>query len=258
MIIIQYGQAKSGSSFIYQMLTDVMQNRYLSWSDYMKNRNGFVPDKYHGDYIDLFGSELDEIASLVPRHEFFMFKTHSAPNQRGWLDRIPDPPSDKVQSWLNNDELKVIVTVRDPRDMCLSYLDHAEAYRRGEKDFFDNEIYNVFDAVPNVRNEYRILKYWTAYSGIHWISYPQVCDEPFRILESMKKYIGLYHIDSTEFVEKLLDNRHKIHQYNKGYVDRWKKELDEEQASKLSDMLKGELEQYQKICNRAQLSINLV
>ena len=257
MLIVQYGQAKSGSSFIFQILTDLFQNRFLSWSDYMKNRNGFVPEKFHGDYIDLFNDEMEEIAGMVPKHEFFMLKTHSAPNQANWQDGLPDAPSEKYQDWLKNDHLKVIATLRDPRDMCLSYLDHAEAYRRGEKDFFDNKIYSVFDAIPNVQNEYRILKYWTAYSGVHWVSYPQICNEPFRILESMKKYIGLYHIDSRSFLEKLLENRSKIHQFNKGYVDRWKQELVPEDAEKLTQLLEPELAQYEKVCRRAEVCINL-
>jgi len=257
MLIVQYGQAKSGSSFIFQILTDLLQNRFLSWSDYMKNRNAFVPEKYHGDYIDLFHNELEEIAGMVPKHEFFMLKTHSAPNQANWQEDAPDSPSELYQDWLNNDALKLIATLRDPRDMCLSYLDHAEAYRRGEKDFFDNKIFSVFDAIPNVQNEYRILKYWVAYSGVHWISYPQICAEPFRILESMKKYIGLYHIDSASFLEKLLDNRAKIHQFNKGYVDRWKQELNSEDAEKLTTLLADELAQYEKICRRAEVCINL-
>ncbi len=257
MVIIQYGLAKSGSSFIFQILTDILQNRFRCWEDYQKNRNSFVPKEYHSDYIAIEGNELSELVSAVPLHEFFLFKTHDGYGGKQIKENEAKELSEKIKDWINDKELKVIATVRDPRDMCLSYLDHAEAYRRGEKDFFDNEIITPFDAVENVKNEYKVLSNWMRHNRIHWISYPQICNEPLRVLESIKKYIGLYNIDSTAYVEKLLENRNRIHQYNKGYVDRWKKELSKDDALRLSTLLEEELTQYNKLVKRSEMCIDL-
>lgn len=254
MVVVQYGQAKSGSSFIYQILTDLFQNRFLCWSDYFEQRNSLVPPKYHGDYIAIPGDEIEEIISLIPKLEFFLFKTHDAPYQ---LSKMPHEVhfTESMQDWINTNRLKVIATFRDPRDMCISYFDHAESHRRGEKDFFDNEIHSPFDAVSNVKNEYRILKYWMKYDKIHWVSYPQICKEPYRVLEAMKKYIGLYHIDSTLLVDKLLNNKNRIHQFNKGQIDRWQMELSEEDGYRLTELLADEIKEYQEVCKRADKCI---
>jgi hypothetical protein len=258
MVIVQYGQAKSGSSFIFQTLTDLLQNRFICWSDYQKNRNGFVPEKYHGDYVDIKENELSELIHNVPSHEFYMLKTHDAPGEITY-DNIHDRfKSEKISKWLEDKELKVIATFRDPRDMCLSYFDHAEAHRRGEKDFFENKIFSPFDAVPNVKNEYQILNKWTGFDKIHWVSYPQICNQPFEVFEAMKKYIGLYNIDSTALIKKLLDNKSKIHQFNKGYADRWKKELNQEEGLRLTEILQSEIKQYNIILKRAELCISRI
>lgn len=257
MIVIQYGLAKSGSSFVFQLLTDILQNRFRNWSDYKLARNTFVDEKYHGDYIGISNSEVEELISLVPDYEFFLFKTHDIIVGKQLTEPESNELSNKVVKWLDDKKLKVIATVRDPRDMCLSYFDHAKAYRRGEKDFFDNEIHSAIDAVPNVKNEYKILSQWTKYKGIYWISYPQICNKPEQLLDAIKAYLGLYHIDSSKRLDELLNNKGKIHQFNKGIVDRWKKELSQEETAKLNHILKDEIHQYHMICKRAEFCINM-
>ena len=254
MVIVQYGLAKSGSSFIYQLLTDIFQNRFVCWSDYFEQRNSMVPAKFQGDYIAIPGGEIEEIMSLIPKLEFFLFKTHDAPfhsNKNEYSEEF----NSRLRNWITEGELKIVATFRDPRDMCISYLDHAEAHRRGEKDFFDNKIYSPFDAIPNVVNEYRILNYWKPFEEIHWISYDQICQEPYRVLEAIKKYIGLYHIDTSSLVDKLLGNKNKIHQFNKGYPDRWRMELSLENSKMLTERLSNELIEYDYFCKKANKCI---
>ena len=226
MIVICYGMQKSASTFTFQIAQDIAQ----TISDQIR-LSSTLPEKLQHPYVgEGFDDALRTIIALIPDNEIYIIKTHH-------------PLTEYVKSLLVENQIKAIVSYRDPYDIVVSLKEAGEKERlAGEKiqRFAQIETYNR--ALNEVLAIIEIAEPWLKSPATFKVPFPKITKETVNVARDMATYLQIPNTNVTEIVELYLSGQKPIWEFNVGLEGRGHQEL------KLSDDNKVKKEMDRFIC----------
>jgi hypothetical protein len=209
MIYISYGVPKSASTFAYVITSTIFKTAGCATVQLSENAKGA---RSRLNYIDPISWKAIERVRSEIGDQSAVIKTHSAPDER-------------LKRAIENGEILASAIVRDPRDIALSLLDHAERSRRsGVGDFA--KFHSATDVFELLDEQIKRLSKWTASSKVLLLTYDEVCFDTESAVRRIILQAGLP--VAPETVMSALPNKEEILQFNKGARNRYESEMREE------------------------------
>lgn len=215
MIVFNLGQAKSGSTFVYQLLTNL---RIRSGSSVMQ--------AYYKD--------LDEnaFADILQRHratELMIVKCHSGMN-------------DGLRRLVSDGSAVIVATFRDPRDTAMAQLDAGVRDRNKAVSSLFATFYTVTDVIPELRYQLsQIREILDEAIEVLSIPYFALATSQDFVIRQVCDYIGLPGL-SDEMIARWRSNKAsgKIGQYNRGIANRFATDMAIDDLRIVNDALHDE------------------
>jgi hypothetical protein len=197
---------KSASSFAWMLIKYIAQedgNNSISLSSTAK---GIASVE---DYLDGSGAANMQLISEEIGDGWCVIKTHA-----------DSQPFSMLASKAEYNA--VFVQHRDPREISLSLLDHAEKSRKlGLRDFA--ECINIETCLPTIDSAMRNLFDWLQDPTAITISYNELCFDTTNAIERIKEKFSSR--VSTEKILARFSDKTEIIQYNKGQKERYLAEM---------------------------------
>jgi hypothetical protein len=210
MIYICYGMTKSASTFLYQ-LTE--QLSLVAGRRPSRLGPPFRPALSLNNYFDRIDLALvRKIAARVGRDDVVL-KTHG-------------PPDPEIAQRVATGEILANASLRDPREIALSMIDHGARSRRWRYAEF-SECRTPIDALPSLDNQVATLRLWAAIPNMQTFSYNEICFDTAAAIRKLAAQIGVA-VD-IERVIKPFRCRNLIGQFSKGAALRYREMPLEEQ-----------------------------
>jgi hypothetical protein len=218
MIVFNLGQAKSGSTFIYQILITL---RMLSKSS--------IKQVY---YKKLTPEAFAEIEANDRPDELFVVKCHTG---------ISDP----LLRLLDEGKASVIVSFRDPRDSALAQIDAGTRDRKLGVDTLFVNFHDGQDILPEVKRQMAqaatLLD--SGHPRIHAVPYFVLATDQDHVVRQVCDIVGLPQHAQEVIKRWPADNREKkVGQFNKGVANRFTTDLSVPDLRLLHSRLKSEAE----------------
>lgn len=206
MIYITFGQPKSGSTFVTQLVSRVIDLSSGIEADEVKRR--YLPPPLQATFQKLDGAVLEEIRSCIPDNVPYVIKTH----------RHPDPT---VKALVESGAVLACVSFRDPRDVALSLLDAGTRVRAaGENRPAFTAIRDLDDTLPQVRFGLRNLKQWLDLKRPLFIPFDLIRTAPEAIAAQVIDQLAATSVDPASVVRPFVEDKTRIIEFNKGVAGR--------------------------------------
>ncbi len=238
MLIISAGLQKSGSALIFNMINDIVIHNNGSDVRILKEKHklGLIIQYENCNISDLHWSRLKRLLFLAVNTKFVV-KTHSGPSRIvKFLQRIGF--------------VKVVLIVRDPRDVVISAMDHGSRLReQGRNDTFA-VCTSIAETVKNVKSWIDTIYLWYSAPSTLIIKYEDLINSQEDVLINVAKFLNLK-VDAV-FLETLKakydpgapdDSVKNILHLNKAVVNRFTSVLTSEELIYVNGELKLELKQ---------------
>lgn len=202
MIYICYGITKSASTFLYQMTEEVFRaagrpvvrlGAPFRKSDSVENYFNFIDH-------DLLG----EIERHVGGGDIVL-KTHG-------------PPRGEVASLVTAGKVLASASIRDPREIALSMIDHGARSRRWRNKPF-SEFVTVADTLNSVDIQLGCFREWAIVEPVKIFTYNEICYDSAAVIRAIANQIGAA-IDVENILAKFRD-KGVIGQFSKGKALRY-------------------------------------
>ena len=217
MIIISSSLPKSGSTFICNLeiellkISDIEQGR--------DNAQQKLKTHFGSRYFEWIGPvTLLRLLHLHKKHGSFVIKTHSGPT---WALRF----------LINKNIAKATYSIRDPRDIILSTIDHGIKSRKGTwkpHPYFE-KFTDVESALPMVKRILKNYYRWKKYGKVHFIRYEDFMQDKNSEIKHLVNHLDLK--IEEEKVTRLIARREKnesaSYNFNKGTIFRYKNEMND-------------------------------
>jgi len=140
-------------------------------------------------------------------------------------------PSPAVVRAVNSGAARGSISIRDPRDMALSMLDHGKKARR-KGHFAFREYVKLFDTLDAIRLQVDALSEWLKLPGMLPLVYNEIAFDPATVANRLQAHIGIAG-NGSEIAAMVADK--KYIQFNKGRRDRYKSEMSETDSATFAD-----------------------
>lgn len=216
MIYVSYGMPKSASTFTYVVTEAVLKAaglRVASLSDAAKG------GKSRLNYVDPINAAAVARARAEIGAGSVVIKTHGAPD-KPLLDAI------------DRGEVFASAVIRDPREIALSLLDHAQRSRRlGIGDFAEFE--TIADTFRMLDEQVARLTRWMESSHVLLLIYDEIAFDTEFAIQRIVDQVGLP-VTAAQ-VLAALPEKAKVEQFNKGVPKRYATEMPEEMQTAFLD-----------------------
>ncbi len=146
MIYVCYGITKSASTFLYQLTEEVFA---VAGRTPHKLGPPYRPKGALDNYFDVVDEKLIQELAQVVGGDDLVIKTHG-------------PPRGDIASLIASGAVLANASIRDPREIALSMLDHGRRARRWKLAPFV-EFQSLEDTLPSIDNQ---IGYFNAWAGI--------------------------------------------------------------------------------------------
>ena len=219
MLVICYGMAKSGSTLTFEMVKGVLTG--AGHSQEKVRSNGLKP-KARGNYIVSVTREtVSDMVESVGPDRIVAAKTHGkfSDDMFGWLEELQ-----------SQRKIQVITSYRDPRDICLSLVDHgAKSRDTGRKGF--SAIRDLGDAADLVERAILKFRKWSAIQGAIRLYFDTVAFSPDEAIAAIENVLG---VSCDHEAAKRHAFEDSFTQRNKARKNRFEEEMDEEDREMLT------------------------
>ena len=215
MIYICFGMTKSASTFLYQLTEQTFRaaGRRPARLD-----PPFRPLRSVENYFDTIDPTLLLAISERIGERDVVLKTHQ---------ELHPEVAREIDSGLR----LASASIRDPREIALSMVDHGRRARRwGHADFA--ECRAVCDALPSLDNQIANFKRWSALRTLEIFRYNEICFDSAAVVARIAAQIGVA-VDPDEVLAPFHDKR-LVGQFNWGAAMRYR-EMPREQQSVFLD-----------------------
>lgn len=201
--------------------------------DQERIREKYLPVELRQDYLVLKEGMTSDLENLIPPNEILVVKVH------GQL--FTD-----IKELLLNGRIKITVSYRDPRDCVVSWLDTGKSDLVRPRDrrrlgFIQN---NTFDLALNEMIKWvNYAEEWLSCEGVLPLFFDEVVSNPWRAARVIEKHLDLS-VAVEPIVNKYLQNKELIGEFNVGRIGRYKECLSTEEQVIASDAFKGFLESF--------------
>jgi hypothetical protein len=206
MIYISFGVPKSASTFTYVVTEQVLK---LAGYEPVRLSETVKGGRSRLNYIDpiSWGAVERVIAEIGEKSA--VIKTHGAPDKR-------------LLEVIERGEIFASVVIRDPREIALSLLDHANRSRRlGDSDFAELE--TITDTFKVLDDQFTRLEKWLQCSKVLLLTYDVISFDTELAVRRIIDQIGAT-LAPTEVLSALPD-KGEIEQFNKGIKKRYELEM---------------------------------
>jgi len=227
MLVLAVGLQKSGSSWFFNLINDILiESGFSDSRDIKKNNNTESFIKYQSCEIeDLSKNNLDILLN-ISRHNTYAIKTHLKPN--GYILDI-----------IKENLIKPLIIVREPKDIIASALDAGKNLRsRGIYERF-GKIYTFEDSINFVKVVLNTYKEWRHNKNLSVFKYEDLIIEPIVQLKRISNILNCKLTDlelENIYIRYLPENIEKtgngLLHFNKGVIGRYKTILNDDQIEK--------------------------
>jgi hypothetical protein len=180
MLVICYGIAKSGSTLAFELVRGLLESAGHSQKKF-KGATGLKPGS-RGNHLDSVDKE--SLAALIDEigpDRILAAKTHKVFDEESFV-------------WMEEQQrlrrLQVMASYRDPRDICLSLVDHGARSRdNGRRGFARVE--NLDDATLMVQRAITKFAKWGALEGTLRLYFETVAFEPDEAIAAIERTLGV-------------------------------------------------------------------
>jgi hypothetical protein len=223
MLVPCYGIQKSGSTLTFELVKGVLQTAGFEQT-FLRNERfkaGVPVPQSARNYIERITKEkIEGLIAEIGSDRRIAVKTHGA---------FPDEMFPWLEEMQARRELQVIVSWRDPRDICLSLLDAGERSRRIKAGAF-TELQTLDAAAAYVSKRIARYRKWAALRGTLRLDYDAVAFAPDAAIDAIEKDLGVAsdRVQAKQYAFEEADTRK-----NKALRDRHLDEMTAEQMAKL-------------------------
>lgn len=240
MIVLSYGMTKSGSTLSFELCRALLELR-----GYRQRR---LPDTVvkAGHLLNFTGNpsidQLEQMQRELAPGEAIAIKLH------GWLQAESRA---YIESAIFEDRVRVHVSYRDPREVCLSLVDAGAAIRQREpgatRGF--SQVQTLDDSLLYANRQLRQCKNWISVRGALPLYYNDVAFDPDQTIVRLCENLGLSGLSSDEArVVKDAVYNHGYTLKNRAVPDRHRQDLTAEQDQYLLDRLPQSREFIARAC----------
>jgi hypothetical protein len=140
-------------------------------------------------------------------------------------------PCADVLAMIARGDLLASATLRDPREIALSMMDHGDRSRRWHIPEF-SECAQVEDCLPSIDHQVATLQALCDVPGVEPIAYAAICFDMEAAIARLARQIGVT-VDPEAVAEIFADKR-MIGQFNKGLPDRFDEMAPDESSAFLA------------------------
>jgi hypothetical protein len=219
---------KSGSTLAFELCKSVLEHQGF-FQRHLPDEV-VLPGRRINFMTDLSTAALERALAEVKPREIIVVKVHTP---------VDAQQASFIESAIRANRMKVVVNVRDPRDICLSLVDAGRKAREKKRAAFA-EIVTLADASAAVRKQLSACRTWGAIAGALHLSYDELAFDSRSAVAKICDYFGIPHL-TDEDVSTIMTALRKdtFTQLNKGIQNRHKSELSEEQNEQLLDSIDG-------------------
>jgi hypothetical protein len=220
MLVICCGMAKSGSTLSFELVRGVLMGAGHRQS---KVRCAGIKPRARGNHLSSLSREslLDVIEAIGPGR-IVAAKTHKcfSDDMFGWMEQL------QVER-----KIQVVASYRDPRDVCLSLIDHGEKARKDGRQGFAR-IRDLTGAADVFARAIPKFRKWCSLKGSLRLHFETMAFTPDDAIGAIERVLGVscdHESAKTHAFEGAFTQR------NKAKKNRYEDELDDAQKQELGD-----------------------
>ncbi|MDH5681656.1 MAG: sulfotransferase domain-containing protein [Spirochaetota bacterium] len=176
MIIISAGMQKSGSGYYFNLVNDLLVA--LKKQDVREIKKNYQLESVLNHYNCNILPTKENMERLIPPHKdgnYFVVKTHSGLNE-------------EIKNFSLEKICKCLYIFRDPRDVILSAMDHANRSAE-EKQFQDFKTFE--DGLKSIKSLLENWEKWYLFSDRLMVKYEDLLDDPIKEIKRLSEYLSL-------------------------------------------------------------------
>lgn len=237
LLYFSYGMTKTGSTLAFQMVRSAL------------DICGFPQDRLDLDVVDRSLRDNNFVNHITPDQ---LEQLKNEAKKRGYPIALkthmrPDPC---VVEMIQSGEAVAHASYRDPRDMILSMLDHAEKSRFEGLDNFA-ELADLEQTLVNVRHQFDSLTAWLRLPGTMPLYFE---DLGFKTAQSLRRILERLDLNfDPELLSDIVLN-HRFTQKNKGVKIRFETEMKPEDSARIAKEFSPFIDRF--ITNRNRLPLD--
>ena len=210
-IYICYGVTKSASTFLYQLIEEVLT---VAGRRPVQLQPPLLPPGRLANYFDDINPALLRSISEQAGDRDVVLKTHQRVHPG-------------VAALIEAGTLFACASIRDPRELALSMLDHGRRTRRlGVPEF--SEFHDLSDTLGSIDYQFKNVRSWSALKGVRVFSFNRICIDTSSVVNDIAAQIGVP-IRAAD-VLRPFRNKGMIGLFNKGLALRYVEMEPEQQA----------------------------
>jgi hypothetical protein len=202
VIHLSYGMLKSASTLAYQLTEEMLRQGGYNPRILPPPLRPALSVTNYFDNIDL---DLIHRIETAAQGRDVVIKTHQLPAP-AVLDKVA------------RGEILATASLRDPREIALSMVDHGRRSRRWSIPEF-SECRTVFDCWPSLDDQVETLRAWCALAPVQRIAYNDICFDMAAVIQRLAGALGV-DVDTAR-VEHVFADKGMVGQFNKGVKDRF-------------------------------------
>jgi hypothetical protein len=232
MLVICYGMAKTGSTLAFELTKGVLSS---AGHDQGKVKSYGLRKRRSGNYVaELTQAAVVDIVDAIGPGRIVAAKTHKCFEEEefAWYEKM------QAQR-----KIQVVTSYRDPRDMCLSLVDHgARSRERGQESYAGIE--DLKDAARLVSKAIPKFRRWASLNGSLRLYYDTVAFSPDAAIDELERVLGVAS-DHEEAKRHAFED--SFTQMNKGRKARFESEMNDQQKHEMQCRFGGFIE---RVCGR--------
>lgn len=219
MLVICCGMAKSGSTLLFELIRGALID---AGHNQAKVRSIGIKPRGRGNHIaDLSREAILDMVDQIGPDRIVAAKTHKCfPEEMyPWMEQL------QVER-----KILVAVSYRDPRDVCLSLIDHGTKARASGRRGF-SKIHDLDQAADIFERAISKFRRWGSLKGSLRLSFPMMAFAPDDAIDAIEKALG---ITSNHDEVKRHAFEDAFTQKNKAQKNRFEDEMDDSQKKALT------------------------
>ena len=233
MLVLCFGIQKSGSTLAFELVRGVLETAGFA-QPFLRNdrfKDGTAPEGARNFVEHIDRARIDELVQVIGPDRRIAVKTHSG---------FPAGIFPWLEDLQARREVQVIVSRRDPRDICLSLLDAGARSRRIGAGAF-TELETLDDAAAYVGRRIARHRRWLALRGTLALDFDTVAYAPDAAIDAIETCLGVSgdHALAKKHAFEEADTRK-----NKARRDRHVDEMTAEQKAKMAETFAGFLREF--------------
>lgn len=220
MLVICCGMAKSGSTLSFELVRGVLMGAGHSQA---KVRCAGIKPRARGNHLSgLSRDSLLEVIESIGRGRIVAAKTHKcfSDDMFAWMEQLQ--AERKIQ---------VVVSYRDPRDVCLSLIDHGAKAREDGRPGFA-KIHDLSGAADAFARAIPKFRKWGSLRGSLRLHFETMAFSPDEAIGAIERVLG---VSCDHEAVKAHAFEGAFTQRNKAKKNRFEDELDDVQKQELGD-----------------------